>query len=108
MTALFLIIMGVVTTVVLGNTEQDQFNSDLALTVRIKLSEIASLQGGYAVAYYDTTSRSTGALTPPSPALTELQEYIGNLAASRGWPGFRAQYPAGELFSIAAAGRAAP
>ena len=103
-TALFLIIMGVVTTVVLGNTEQDQFNSDLALTVRIKLSEIASLQGGYAVAYYDITSRSTGALTPPSPARKELQEYIGNLVASRGWPGFRAQYPPGELFSIAEPG----
>ena len=79
-TALFLIIMGVVTTVVLGNSEQDQFNSDLALTVRIKLSELASLQDGYAVAYYDTTSRSTGALTPQSPALTELQAFIGNLA----------------------------
>jgi hypothetical protein len=31
-TALFLIIMGVVTTVVLGNSEQSQFNSDLSLT----------------------------------------------------------------------------
>ena len=103
-TALFLIIMGVVTTMVLGNTEQNQFNSDLALTVRIKLSEIASLQGGYAVAYYDITSRSAGALTPPSPALKELQGFISNLAASRGWPGFRAQYPPGELFSIAQPG----
>jgi len=33
-TALFLIIMGVVTTVVLGNSEQSQFNSDLSLTAR--------------------------------------------------------------------------
>ena len=41
-TALFLIIMGVVTTVVLGNSEQDQFNSDLSLTARIKLSELTS------------------------------------------------------------------
>ena len=103
-TALFLIIMGVVTTMVLGNTEQNQFNSDLALTVRIKLSEIASLQGGYAVAYYDITSRSAGALTPPSQALKELQGFISNLAASRGWPGFRAQYSPGELFSIAQPG----
>ena len=107
-TALFLIIMGVVTTMVLGNTEQNQFNSDLALTVRIKLSEIASLQGGYAVAYYDITSRSAGALTPPSQALKELQGFIGNLAASRGWPGFRAQYSPGELFSIAQPGGPPP
>ena len=42
-TALFLIIMGVVTTVVLGNSEQSQFNSDLSLTARIKLTEVADL-----------------------------------------------------------------
>ena len=42
-TALFLIIMGVVTTVVLGNSEQNQFNSDLSLTARIKLTEVANL-----------------------------------------------------------------
>src|SRR6266852_3994665 len=84
-TALFLIVMGVVTTVVLGNSEQDQFNSDLALTVRIKLSEIASLQGDYTVAYYDATSRSAGTLTPPSPARTELQGFISNLMATKAW-----------------------
>jgi hypothetical protein len=50
-TALFLIVMGVVTTVVLGNSEQDQFNNDLRLTVRIKLTEVANLTGGYAVAF---------------------------------------------------------
>ena len=55
--------MGVVTTVVLGNTEQDQFDTDLALTARIKLSEVASLQGGYAVAYYNTATRSVGVLS---------------------------------------------
>ena len=50
-TALFLIVMGVVTTVVLGNSEQAQFNTDLSLTARVKLSEIADLTGGYAAAY---------------------------------------------------------
>jgi len=99
-TALFLVIMGVVTTVVLGNSEQDQFNSDLALTARIKLSEIGSLQGGYAVAYYNTTSRQIGAVTSPSPALSELQNYMKNLVATRGWLSFRQQNAAGELFSI--------
>ncbi len=100
-TALFLVVMGVVTTVVLGNSEQDQFNSDLTLTVRIKLSEIASLQGGYAVAYYDGASGSAGTLTSPSPALTELQGFITNLMASGGWPAFRRQNAPGELFGIA-------
>jgi hypothetical protein len=45
-TALFLVVMGVVTTLVLSNTEQNQFDTDLALTARITLSEVAGLQGG--------------------------------------------------------------
>ena len=51
-TALFLIVMGVVTAVVIGNTEQDQFNTDLLLTARIKLNEIANAAGGYVAANY--------------------------------------------------------
>ena len=99
-TALFLIIMGVVTTVVLGNSEQDQFRSDLTLTVRIKLSEVASLQG-YAVAYYNTGTRSVGVLSAaPSSASAELADFLNDLAATGGWASFRAQHPAGELFPI--------
>ena len=100
-TALFLVIMGVVTTVVLGNSEQDQFRSDLTLTVRIKLSEVASLQG-YAVAYYNTATRSVGVLSAaPSSASAELADFLNDLAATGGWASFRAQHPAGELFPIA-------
>src|SRR5579864_3863245 len=72
-TALFLIIMGVVTTEVLGNSEQDQFNSELALTVRIKLTEVADLTGGYAVVYVNVPTRQVGVLTPSSSASAELQ-----------------------------------
>ena len=68
-TALFLIVMGVVTTVVLRNIEQNQFNTDLGLTVKESLSEVANLQNGYAAAYINVASRSTGILsgrrTPP-------------------------------------------
>ena len=103
-TALFLVIMGVVTTVVLGNSEQNQFNSELALTARIKLSELTGLQGGYAVAYYNTMSRSVGVLSSPSSETTELQDMLENLAATRGWQAFRADNPAGQLFSIAQPG----
>jgi hypothetical protein len=106
-TALFLIIMGVVTTVVLGNSEQDQFNSDLALTGRLKLSELGSLQGGYAVAYYNVQTRSVRVLTPPSHALRELTAFLDELTAIRkkkatrqGWVAFRAEHPASELFQI--------
>jgi signal transduction histidine kinase len=102
-TALFLIVMGVVTTVVLGNTEQNQFDTDLSLTARIKLSEVAGLQGNYAIAYYNTRSRSVGTLSSPSAATTELQNMLDNLAATGGWQDFRADTPAGQLFSIAQA-----
>jgi two-component system OmpR family sensor kinase len=107
-TALFLVIMGVVTTVVLGNSETDQFNSDLALTVRFKLSELPSLQGGYAVAYFVPATRFSprviGGLTQPSAALTELQDYMQQVAADGGGAALRQQKPAG-LFSIALPGK---
>jgi len=104
-TTLFLVIMGVVTTVVLGTSEQDQFNSDLALTVRIKLSEIGSLQNDYAVAYYAAATRSVEALSAtPSSASAELVNYLSDLVADRGFTTFRAQYPQGQLFPITAGG----
>jgi len=100
-TALFLIIMGVVTTVVLGNSEQDQFNSDLALTVRLKLSELGSLQGGYTVAYYNVQTRSVRVLTPPSRAQRELTAFLDQMAAHRkGWLAFQAEHPPTVLFTI--------
>jgi two-component system OmpR family sensor kinase len=83
-TALFLIIMGVVTTVVLGNSEQSQFNSDLSLTVRIKLTEVADLTGGYAAVYINPATRKVGVLSPPSAASAELQALIGDLLAHGG------------------------
>src|SRR5437867_10923585 len=78
-TALFLIIMGVVTTVVLGNSEQNQFNSDLSLTARIKLTEVADLTGGYAVVYINIPTRKVGVLSSPSAATAELQARVGEL-----------------------------
>ena len=35
-TALFLVVMGVVTAVVLGNSEHDQFDSELVLAARVQ------------------------------------------------------------------------
>jgi signal transduction histidine kinase len=100
-TALFLIVMGVVTTVVLGNSERDQFNSDLVLTTRVKLTALPGLQGGYGIVYDDGPSVTV--LSTPSAATSELQGLLANAAAG-GFPGFRAQYPAGQLFSIAQQG----
>jgi len=83
-TALFLIIMGVVTTVVLGNSEQSQFNSDLSLTARIKLTEVADLTGGYGVVYINIPTRKVGVLSPPSAATAELQALVSELLANKG------------------------
>jgi signal transduction histidine kinase len=99
-TALFLIVMGVVTTAVLGNSERDQFNSELILTTRVRLSALPSLQGGYAVAYYDLATRSATVLTPPTTAGSELQGLLDNLTGIGSLLAFRAQHPAGELFSL--------
>ncbi|MGH3233604.1 MAG: sensor histidine kinase [Streptosporangiaceae bacterium] len=105
-TALFLVVMGVVTTLVLGTSEQDQFRSDLALTVRLKLSELPSLPGGYAVAYLDIRTRSVQPVSAsPSHASTELTEFLNGLVATRApLTVLRGQYPMGELFSIAQPG----
>jgi signal transduction histidine kinase len=100
-TGLFLIVMGVVTTVVLGNSEQGQFNSDLILATRVKLNELGGLQN-YAIAYYDATSRQVSIVSaPPSSATAELRALLDNLSATRGWAAFRVQHPAGQLFPIA-------
>jgi signal transduction histidine kinase len=102
-TALFLIVMGVVTTVTLGTSERDQFNSELVLTARLKLSSLPGLQGGYAVLYDDRAS-VTVVSTPSAAATSELQGLLAG-ALAEGLHAFRAQYPAGELFSVGQPGQ---
>jgi len=103
-TALFLIVMGVVTTVVLGNIDQDQFNTDVQLTARESLSEIANLTGGYAAAYINVPSRTTGILSQPSDAAGDLQALLQNLLATGQAAAYFRQNPSNTLFSISAPG----
>jgi signal transduction histidine kinase len=103
-TALFLIVMGLVTTLVLSSSEQNQFNSDLMLTARVKLSDVADLTGGYGVAYYNRPSRSVGVLGSPSAASAELQGLLSNLLATGGLSTYFGQNPAEKLFSISPSG----
>jgi signal transduction histidine kinase len=107
-TALFLVVMGAVTTVVLGNSQHDQFDSDLKLTARIKLSEVADLTGGYAVAYINVPTRQVGVLSPPSAAATELQTLLNNLLESGQARSYfsSTQNPPQTLFSISRSGPA--
>ena len=107
-TALFLIVMGVVTTVVLRNIEQDQFNTDLGLTVKESLSEVANLQNGYAAAYINVASRSTGILSGPSDTATDLQNLLSNLLATRQATQYFLQNPPSDPVPDHPAGRAGP
>jgi signal transduction histidine kinase len=106
-TALFLIVMGVVTALVLGTSEHDQFNSELVLAAGTKLSAISGLQGGYAVVYYDLLTRSVTVVSSPSPATSELQGQLENLAGLGPLQALRrlnAEYPAGGLFNLSPRG----
>jgi len=99
-TALFLIVMGVVTTIVLSNTEQDQFKTDLGLTIRESPSEIADLQGGYAAAYINRATRTTGILSGPSDTASDLESLLNSLLATGQAYSFFTQNPASTLFPI--------
>jgi signal transduction histidine kinase len=81
-TALFLIVMGVVTTVVLGTSEQDQYNTDLLLTAKGTVSSFSTVQGGYAVVDVARGGRVTP-LTPATAELTQLENWVANLIAQR-------------------------
>ncbi len=106
-TALFLIVMGVVTAVVLGTSEHDQFRSELVLAVRARLSELSGLQESYAVAYYDLANRSVTVVSAPSAASSELQELLSGLdgfGPVQVLRTFNAQYTAGSLFPVSQPG----
>ena len=79
-TALFLVVMGVVTAVVLGTSEHDQFNSELVLAARVKLSDLSGLQESYAVTYYDLATRSVTVMSSPSTeSSAELQGLLSSV-----------------------------
>ena len=80
-TAVFLIVMGTVSTIVLGNLEQHQFSTDLALTAKQSLMDIANTGYGYGAAYYNLNSHTVGPLDqpPPAQATTELQVWLSQL-----------------------------
>jgi two-component system OmpR family sensor kinase len=104
--ALFLIVMGVVTTLVLSNSEQNQFNSDLTLTARIRVGEVAALQG-YAITDYDTVTRQVTTLSEPSAAASEVEQMLTNVATSGDLRAFRVAHPMGQLFTISRPGQPA-
>jgi len=80
LTACFLIVMGVVSSVVLGKLEQDQFNADLRLAVRQPITQVVKETDGFAAAYLSLPSGTYGVLTPDSTATTEMSDLFASLA----------------------------
>jgi signal transduction histidine kinase len=80
LTAIFLVVMGVVSTLVLGTLEQDQFNTELRLAARQSAVEIERVPAGYSAAYLSLRTGTTGELTPGSPAAAELRQLLDGLA----------------------------
>jgi two-component system OmpR family sensor kinase len=83
LTACFLIVMGVVSSLVLGHLEQDQFNDTLRLAARQPVSDLAMATDGFAAAWYSLRTGGYGELTPSSPSADEMR---GMLAAFAGQP----------------------
>jgi signal transduction histidine kinase len=82
-TATFLVVMGVVSAIVLGNLDEDQFRTDLGLTAKESLADIATATSGYGAAYYSSRTRGVGLLDfpPPSKASLELKVWLDQLGA---------------------------
>jgi len=80
LTAIFLVVMGVVSTVVLSTLEQNQSNTELRLAAGQSLTEIAQGTDGFAAAYLSLRSGATGELTPASPAGAELRTFLDGIA----------------------------
>ncbi len=99
-TALFLIVMGVVTTVVLGHSEQGQFNTDLLLTAKSTPKEIANAANGYVAANVSARTGQVTRLTAPSRNAADLQGWLAGLVAQGGAYAFLKSND-GQVFDVA-------
>jgi len=64
LTAIFLVVMGVVSILVLGHLQQSQFNSELKFDARQNITAIAKGPGGFSAAYLSPRTGDYGELTP--------------------------------------------
>ena len=108
-TAVFLVVMGVVSTVVLGALEHRQLNAEIRLASRQSVLEIAAGAEGFAAAYLSIDSGATGRLTPASPTasvlLGELRGIAG-LPRGQAYARLAAMAPSEQAFDVTAGGDA--
>jgi signal transduction histidine kinase len=80
LTAVFLVVMGAVSIVVLRALEQNQSNTELRLAARQSVQAIAQGNDGFAAAYLSLRTGATGELTPPSATAAELRALLSGVA----------------------------
>jgi two-component system, OmpR family, sensor kinase len=82
-TGVFLVVMGLVSTFVLGNLERDQFSTGLELAARSSPAEIAQKPGDFGAAFFSKPTGRVAVLNNPPVSRTsaELQRWLGQLAA---------------------------
>jgi two-component system OmpR family sensor kinase len=85
-TATFLIVMGVVSTLVLSTLEQNSFTTDLAVSANEPPKQIERLPQGYGAAYFNVPARKVGPLdlAPISAATKELVAYLRSMSRTPG------------------------
>jgi signal transduction histidine kinase len=104
LTTIFLVVMGVVSTVVLSTLEQDQFNAELRLATRQPAADIAKGTDGFAAAYLSLRTRTTGQLTPGAAELQALLRGVANEPATQVLAYLTGQAGADQPFDLAAPG----
>jgi len=80
LTTTFLVVMGVVTTVVLGTLEHNQLNAEVRLASRQSVIGMARGADGFAAAYLSLDSGTTGTLTDASPTADTLVAELRGLS----------------------------
>jgi two-component system OmpR family sensor kinase len=80
LTAIFLVVMGMVSNLVLGTLEQNQFNTELRLAAGLRAGAIENQPAGYSAAYLSLRTGLTGELTPASAAGAELRQLLDGVA----------------------------
>ena len=80
LTTVFLVVMGVVSTVVLSTLEQNQLNAEVRLAARQSVLEITAGADGFSAAYLSLRNGATGVLTADTPAAAALLGAARSLA----------------------------
>jgi len=88
LTTLFLLVMGIVSTFVLGRLEHEQFDEQLMLTSRSSVVAIMNAPNEYGAAYVSEATGTVGVLNGTPAIAAELRQYLLTLVSSRTWYGF--------------------